>query len=111
LLLVAGLLAYVLLRPTIVGFWIFVGVGAAICHRYSARYWVASIAATVLTAALASAIAVMGVLTFDPFFTGWADAAEFFVTTMCCLQALGLPVTLLIGLLFRRARNRRPAAA
>lgn len=105
-----GLLTCVV-GPSWLGLWVIVGVLAVICHRRSTRYWVASTSAAVLGAVVAEATLVLGILTFDPFFTGWGEAAGFFVRGIPSTLIMGLPIALLIGLLYRRSRRVQEASA
>ncbi len=54
---------------------------------------------------------VLGILTFDPFITSWQEGAQLFADVMLVSQVMGLPIALLIGVLYRRSRRLREAAA
>jgi hypothetical protein len=106
-----GLLAYLFVAPGPLGLWIVVGATAAIWHRRSRHYWVASLGATVVATATAAGMFVLGVLTFDPFITSWEEAAGLFLHVMLWSQIMGLPIALLVGLLYRRSRRLRAVPA
>lgn len=84
---------------------------AAVWHRCCRHYWLASVGATVSGAAAWAGIAVLLILRFDPFFTGWGEAARFFVRTLPFSAVWTFPVALLVGLPYLRARRIQRAEA